>query len=205
MLNLRKIAVVGDLASGKSSVCRFFKKKGAYVLNSDDIVHNLLSSNIAVKKQVVELFSSDIITNSQIDRKKLAKKVFSNQEKLELLEKIIHPYVFKEIEDQYKQENKRNENSLFVVEIPLLFETGHQNDYDTIIYVTSDKNTCKKRWNANNKETDEYEKRAKRFMLSSEKIKLSDYIIENNSSLQDLENQVIKLVNKLTKNKPSRR
>jgi dephospho-CoA kinase len=205
MLNLKKIAVIGDLASGKSSTCNFFKKKGLYVLSCDDIVHNLLSSNITVKKQIEELFNSEIITNNQIDREKLAEKAFSNSEKLEKLEKIIHPHVFKTIESQFKKECRKNSNGLFIVEFPLLFETGHQKDYDIIIYVSADKNICKQNWKKKNKRIEEYEKRENRFIPSKEKIKKSDYVIENNSSLEDLEKKVLKLIKIINQKQISRR
>ena len=74
MLKLKKIAVTGGLAAGKTTVCQIFKELGAYVVSADEIVHQLLSPDTAVGQQVVSLLGSDIVSGqiirSEEDRRK---------------------------------------------------------------------------------------------------------------------------------------
>src|SRR5580700_5876146 len=98
MLKTKKIAVTGGLAAGKTTVCQIFKELGAYVVSADEIVHQLLSPGTTVGQQVIKLLGSDIISGQELDRKKIAAKVFFQRDLLHLLEEIIHPAVFDEIE-----------------------------------------------------------------------------------------------------------
>ena len=72
---MKKVAVTGGVASGKSVVCQFFKECGAYVVDADAIVHRLLSSDTAIKEQIIHLLGTEIVVGTQIDRKKLAEIV----------------------------------------------------------------------------------------------------------------------------------
>ena len=92
-----KIAVTGGISSGKSSVCRIFEKLGAYVVDADDIVHDLLKNNLDVRDEIVALLGDDVVVDGEIDRKKIAQKVFTNRASLVALEKIVHPLVYGKI------------------------------------------------------------------------------------------------------------
>ena len=120
---LRKIAITGGLSCGKSSVCRIFKELGAYVISADEVVHQLLSPTTNLGRQVISLLGADIVVDKQIDRSKIAKKVFKQPALLQSLENLLHPAVRDEIEKQYQQIANQPSPPLFVVEIPLLFET----------------------------------------------------------------------------------
>ena len=82
MLKIKKVAVTGGLAAGKTTVCQLFKELGACVVSADEIVHQLLSPGTAVGQQVVSLLGSDIISDQGLDRKKIAAKVFSQPDLL---------------------------------------------------------------------------------------------------------------------------
>lgn len=199
MLTLRKVAVTGGLSCGKSSVCRFFKKFGAFVVNADDIVHQLLSPETNLGQRVIQLIGNDIIINNQIDRSKIAQKVFNQPTLLSSLEKIIHPAVQEEIEKQYEQASRQKNEKLFVAEIPLLFEAGVEDFYDTVIVVVADLEISKERFQkAIGQGVEQYEKRSKRLIPLDEKIPKANYVIENNGTLQELEEKTKKLMHILT-------
>src|ERR1700733_7337913 len=123
MLKLRKIAVTGGLSCGKSSVCRIFKELGATVVSADEIVHQLLSPQVSFGQQVIMLMGPDIVVKGQIDRSRIAKKVFNNRTLLNSLEKILHPAVNNEIENLYQTALAKHKDKIFVAEIPLLYES----------------------------------------------------------------------------------
>ncbi len=90
MLKLEKVAITGGLSCGKSSVCRYFKELGAYVISADEIVHQLLIPTNELGQEVIALLGKDIAVNGTIDRSMIAKKVFENKTLLLSLEKLIH-------------------------------------------------------------------------------------------------------------------
>ncbi len=197
---LKKIAVTGGLACGKSSVCRFFQDLGAYVVSADDIVHQLLSKQTLVGRQVIELLGDDIIVNGQIDRAIIAKKVFSNPLLLRSLEKIVHPSVLDEIEKSYQQVKIQGKTQLFIAEIPLLFEIGAESFFDAVITVAADLQSCIKRFTAvTGLSAIEYNERMALQLPTEEKARKADYIIENIGSIKDMQNEVTKLYHKLTR------
>jgi dephospho-CoA kinase len=197
MLKLLKIGVTGGIAAGKSTVCFLFKAHGAYTVDADSIVHELLNSNPSLGKLVIELLGKDILTNNRIDRLKVANKVFDNPEKLFLYERLIHPYVFKEMQELYQTVEEQGKHRLFIVEIPLLFETRVENEFDFIITVTANDEECIKRLERKGLSRESYEKRKKRFLSLEQKIPLSDFVITNNGSLEDLREQVNQIIKKI--------
>lgn len=124
MLKLKKIAITGGVASGKTSVCRFFEELGAYVVNADGIVHELLKPNTDLGQQIIRQFGPEIIKNGQISRKTIAEKAFKDPKQLRKLEELLHPAVLRKIEELYTAACSGGSYSSFVVEIPLLFEIG---------------------------------------------------------------------------------
>jgi len=196
---LKKIAITGGLSSGKSSVCLFLRKLGCYVISADEIVHELLSKNQDIIQKVIKLLGTDILINNQIDRPKIAKKVFSQPLLLKSLEKILHPVVQKEINKQYELKRKDGLTSLFVAEIPLLFEQGSDADFDFVVVVGADEDLRKERFKlATSYALDEFEKRQSRQLSMQEKLLKADYVIRNNGSLIDLQHSVDELYKKLT-------
>lgn len=188
MLKLRKVAVTGGLACGKSSVCRFFEKFGAFVVNADEIVHRLLSPETTLGQRIIQLIGSDIIIKNQIDRSKIAQKVFNQPSLLYALEKLIHPVVLEEIKKQYTLANQQEKGKIFVAEIPLLFEANMEDFFDIIITVIAEPTIAKQRFkNAAGSNSKEYEKRSKQQMNIEEKAERADYVIENNGNLKELE------------------
>jgi len=201
MLTLPKIAVTGGLSCGKSSTCHYFKELGAYVVSSDDIVHQLLSPATNLGQQVVNLIGPDIVVNHQIDRSLIAKKVFQNPKLLKSLEQILHPAVGIELEKLYQRVKAENKVLLFVAEIPLLFEVNGSQffTYDYSVAVIADPDICKSRFQkvaGSNK--DEYQARANRQLSLEEKAQKADYVIVNNGTLQDLREAVAKIFKLIT-------
>ncbi len=191
MLTLRRVAITGGLASGKSTVCKIFKKNGAYVVDSDAIVHKLLSPDTVIGKQVVGLLGTKIVVKRQIDRKKIAELVFSNPEKLDALEAILHPAVKREIEEAYLAVKKNPSYSFFVAEVPLLYEARMEMMFDTVIAVIADPAIARKRF------PKDYAARMQRQEKAETKALKADFTIVNNGDLASLEKKTLKIIKEL--------
>lgn len=200
MLDLKKVAITGGLSCGKSSVCRILQELGAYTLSADDIVHHLLSSSAAIEKEIVQLLGSDILVNHKIDRSQVAHLVFQDADKLKKLEELIHPLVYREIERRYlEQQNQPMPPLLFVVEIPLLFESRGQKKFDITVAVLADEQICLERFTKkNNCSKQEYLNRMARQIPMIDKERMADYIITNNGTLSSLRLATESLYTKIT-------
>lgn len=200
MLKLKKVAVTGGLACGKSTVCRFFRDLGAKVISADEIVHQLLSPTTALGQKVIKLLGPNVVSNNQIDRSKVAERVFQQPELLRALEEILHPAVYEEMKRLYKKVSEsKPDHSLFVAEIPLLFEAGFESFFDTTITVVAAEELCYERFQqSTGGNKDEYALRSARQLDIKEKAARADYILVNNGTLAELKNSVNQMFNNLT-------
>ena len=181
---LRKIAITGGIASGKTTVCQFFQELGATVVYADQIVHELLKSDL--REKLIQEFGPEIVKNGQIDRQALAHLTFQNPSKLKKLEALIHPLVFATIEEEYHKAT----GNCFVAEIPLLYEVGAEDTFDTVIAIVTDEKIAKKRFKHGE---NEYALRMNRQLKPEEKAERADHTIINNSTLEELRQQIIHL------------
>jgi dephospho-CoA kinase len=125
------IAVTGPFASGKSTFVGLLGELGAETVSADEIVHDLLAEDEATISGVVKRFGEDVRGEQGVDRRTLGRKVFGDPEALQDLENILHPLVRRETQRRVAV----SEASLFVAEVPLLFEGGSSADYDCTVAV----------------------------------------------------------------------
>ena len=133
---MRKIAITGGIASGKSKLTNFLKSKGEVVIDLDEISHTLTDSDEVTINEVVKIFGDDIKRQSgSIDRKLLASKVFSNSGNRKQLEKILHPRIRQAMMNEIDSVEKEN----VFVEVQLLAEKDMGSLFDHIIIVSASK------------------------------------------------------------------
>ncbi len=193
MLKLKKIAITGGVASGKTSVCQFFREFGAFVVNADAIIHELLVPDTELGKEIIRQIGHDIVKQGSIDRKALADKVFTNPEQLKRLEKLLHPVLFQRIEEQYVNACQSGMYTLFVVEMPLLFEIQQESFYDDTIAVLADEAIARRRFERAGFKPADYDYRMSRQLSPRQKVARAHYTIQNNGSLEDLKKEVFAL------------
>lgn len=186
------VGITGGIGSGKSTVSRILRDKGFYFVDLDMISHEVIQDP-GIKTEIFKNFGSEIFDKEEISRKKLGKIVFENKKKLKKLNSIMHPEILKRMR---KKINESKKNLVFV-EIQLLFEVGWENEFDLILLVWADKNTQIKRVLARDKRSENETENIINSQISlDEKIKKSDYVIENNNdNLEDLKNKMDDFIN----------
>ncbi len=199
MLTFKKIAITGGLATGKTTVCGILKEMGAYVLDTDTIVHNLLNHRKDIQKRVVQLLGQDIVENKMLNREKIAQKVFKDPLLLSHLEKILHPEVREEVRNKWKEVSKETKWTSFVVEIPLLFETEPEHQFDATIVVHADEALCFKRFHSKTQKTKaEFLQRMERQMPLKHKAQKADFVLYNDGNLANLKKSTQKVYSQIT-------
>lgn len=198
MLRLKKIAITGGVASGKTAACQFFRELGAFVVNTDAIVHELLDPESDLGQQVIRQFGPESLADGKISRKRIAEKAFKDPQQLAKLEKLLHPAVLHKIEALYSLACRSGAYTSFVVEIPLLFEIQGEPFYDYVVAVLADEAVARQRFERAGYPPEEYERRMRRQLSPHQKAERADYKIQNNGTLDNLKNQIIAL-NKILK------
>jgi len=184
------IGIIGGIASGKSTVSNEFAKLGCTVIDADAIAHELLD-NEKVKKDIIAAFGLEILDSSgKIDRKKLAGIVFSDPDKISLLNGILHPLVLKQMEERIERYNHQNRIKAIVLDMPLLVEVGWVSRCDRLIYVDSKEEIRAKRAKEMGFDKNHLKNREKFQISLDNKAQLADNTIENNSDFSALVRQV---------------
>lgn len=188
MLDLKRIAITGSLASGKSTVCQFFEQWGAYVVNADHLLHRIFSLDTSIGRRITKLFGNKVIEGRSISRAKIAEIVASEPKLLTELEEICHPYVNQEIQRHYRKAAYTGTYRLFIAEIPLLFESRYPlwQWFDAIVVVIADRILSKERYMHSGGTAKQFDFREARQMPPLEKMQHAHFTITNNGSLEEL-------------------
>jgi dephospho-CoA kinase len=187
-----KIGITGGIGSGKSIVCEIFEKLNVSVYNADFKAKILTNEDIQIRKKLISRFGNSLFKNNQLDRKKLADIIFTDEEELEFVTSIIHPAVKADFEKWCKQHATE---PYIIEEAALLFESGNYKYMDKMVTVYAPEALRLKRVMLRDKMTPEQVKnRMKNQLTDEEKMKRSDFLIYNDDKNSVLE-QVLKLHN----------
>ncbi len=181
------VALTGGIGSGKSLAGQYFSELGAVVVDSDQLSRDVIERGTDGFDEVLARFGDAILTNGEIDRKKLGEVVFSNPQSREDLENIIHPRVreaFAEIVESAE------ETDIVINQIPLLVETDGADRFDRVITVISTLELRIERLEKRGLPSYEITKRIDAQVSDQERIDIADFIIENNGSEDDLLREV---------------
>lgn len=180
-------AISGGIGSGKSSVCKILSSLGCKVLDADKIAHQVLQSQAF---EVIEEFGSGIVSESgEINRKALGEIVFGSKQKLERLQEILNPHIYKELFSQCQR--LEGEKKPFFVEIALLFEQREVLNFKHKILIIAPLEQVLQRVQERDKATLEQVKQRLSFQLPiQEKIPYASEILYNDLGLEDLREKI---------------
>jgi dephospho-CoA kinase len=195
---VKLVGLTGGIASGKSSVAAILRRLGAAIINADELSREVVQPEQEAWKEIIETFGPDMLQEDKtLDRKKLRTLVFDHPEARKQLEAIIHPRV-RALAERRIGELTAAGSSVIVYEVPLLFEGQIHLWLRPVILVACDIKTQKQRLLERDQLTElEAQKHIDAQMSLAEKRKLADYVIENDGSLAELEQQVHSVLQKI--------
>jgi len=191
------VGVTGGFSSGKSTVTELLKGPDVLVIDADRIARRLTKPGEACYRRIVSSFGKGILkADGSIDRRKLAEKAFINKLTVDKLNRAVHPEVIKSI----KEEIRACAKPKIILDAPLLIEAGLDNLVDRLVVVdiggVEQLKRAKSRSGLNH-----YQilKRVKRQIPLSRKVRMADFVIDNNRSIKKTKLQVNKIRRKLWK------
>jgi dephospho-CoA kinase len=194
-----KVGLTGGLASGKTFVASLLEKHSCHVIHADRIGHDVLLPDGEAYTGVVREFGCDILQpDGRIDRKILGKLVFSDPKRLETLNSLVHPHVFRREEEFFARIAAEDPAGIAVVEAAIMIEVGSYKRYDRLIvaWCTPEQQIARFR---EREGADEAEARARleRQMPLDAKRKFADYVIDTSGTKEDTARQVEQVYEKL--------
>lgn len=193
------VGLTGGIASGKSLVAKVFQDLGAYIIDADKIVHELLEPGQQAWEEVVKYFGPEIVfPDKTIDRRKLGAIVFNDAEKRAWLNQCLHPKVFAVYTARVKHLSARALHAIIVLDAALLIETGYHKKMDRTVVVYADQEQQMERLtNRDRFSREQALVRIRSQMPLSEKRRQADYVIENTGTREETEQQAREIFQKL--------
>ena len=195
-----KIGLTGGIASGKSAVGEMFVKRGARLVHSDEVAHELMEPGQPVYDEVVRRFGRGILaSDGAINRSQLAEAAFGNPggapPRVNELNAIVHPAVIA-YENEWMQElGRREPNAIAVVEAALILEAGAAGRFDRLVVVTCHPEQriarfARRMGISEDAARAEVTRRMAAQIPDEEKVKAADFVIDNSGSLEATEQQM---------------
>lgn len=187
-----KIGLTGGIAAGKSEALKAFARLGAATLSSDAVVHELLEGE-PLRGRLEERWGPEVVTEEGLNRAKIGEIVFADPEQLTWLESQIHPLVKERTAAWLLALPEDTE--VAVVEVPLMFEVGSDVAFDTTVAVVTADEVRRERAAARGHAL--VDEREARQLTQVEKAERAEHVVENDGSVEDLEQALSALLAKL--------
>jgi dephospho-CoA kinase len=188
---MRIIGLTGGIGAGKSEVARILSRRGIPVINADQLSREVVEPGSPGLKAIIKRFGNSVLRgDGSLDRKGLARRVFANQDERLTLEGILHPLIRERTEAHLLVLEEGN-TPVCILESPLLFEASQDELCDAVITVVADFNLRAKRVKRREGLTiDQFQQRVDAQINDDTRRRLSDMIVENSGSLEDLRRAV---------------
>ncbi len=183
-----KIGLTGGIGSGKSSVSSLFNSWGVYIFAADSVAKNILDTNKTAQNEIIAEFGTDILNREgKVEKSKLARIGFQDEDHQIRLNAIIHPYVFSLIDLKFDEILKSGKHNMFCVDAALIYESGADTHMDYTIVVTSHlKLRVQRVMKKGVLSREEFMRRLDLQWPDEDKVHIADYVIHNNGTKEDL-------------------
>jgi dephospho-CoA kinase len=186
-----RIGVTGIFASGKGTVCKMFEELGANVIDTDELARKVVEPGSEGLREIVREFGSGVLkSDGTLNRQAVADIVFKDADKVKKLNNITHPLILNRITEL----TNKSPDEIFIINVPLLFEGSIYKLMDYNITVTAQVEQAIERGVKRDNIPEKAIKERLNHQISlKEKIKLSDYVIDNSGSVLNTKRQVLEI------------
>ncbi len=186
-----KVGLTGGIGSGKSSVSSLFEEWGAYIFDADAVAKDTLNTNETAQGEIIGEFGTDVLNrDGSIEKSKLARIAFQDEDHQLRLNAIIHPYVFEKIDSSFDKIIEKEDHNIFCVDAALIYESGADTHMDYVVVVTSLLRLRTERVMSRGGITrDEFLRRLDLQWPDEDKVHMADFVIHNNGTKKDLVNE----------------
>ena len=195
-----KVGLTGGIGSGKSTASRYFESLGAFVLDADEEAKKLITSNETVQHELISEFGTDIIDGTgRVDKNKLSRVAFQDEDHQQRLNSVVHPYIFNLIDKEFNRVFNDKKHGVFIVDAALIYETGFDAHLDYVIVVTAHlKNRMERALGRKTLSREEILKRVGFQWPEEEKVNMADFVVHNDGTEAELQKNIESLIKKLT-------
>ena len=187
------VGLTGGIGSGKTTVAKEFLKLGVPIYIADEEAKNLMITSTSIQVKLKDLFGEDAYVDGNLNKTFIADKIFNNQDYLEKMNAIVHPEVASHFNNWIQMQN----GPYVIKEVAILFETGVHKKCDFVITVTATKkNKIERLLKRDNTTVKKIEAIMKNQWTDEQRKELSNFIIDN-SNLENLTYQVVKVHNQI--------
>lgn len=192
---MKIVGLTGGIGSGKTTVAYLFKELNVPVYIADEEAKKLMNTSKILIRKITKLFGKNAYKNDVLNRPFIASKIFNDKSLLQEMNSIVHPKVGK----HFKKWLSKQVHSYVIKEAAILFENGSYKEYDFIISVIADTETRMERLlNRDDTTKDKIKAIMKNQWNDEDRIKLSDFVIHNNKSI-NTKKQVLSIHHKILK------
>jgi dephospho-CoA kinase len=183
---MKKVALTGGIATGKSHVLQLLRARGVPCLDADELAHGVTAAGTEATAAIAVRFGSDVLDpTGSVDRRKLGPIVFGDAAARRDLEAIVHPAVYRAIAAGIRAFELIDAAPFAVVDVPLLYETGHAGDFDAVIVTLCPPEMQMQRLIARGLSEAEARERLAAQMPAVEKAARADYVIRTDGSFAE--------------------
>lgn len=189
-----RVALTGGIATGKTYVLDRFRQSGVPVLDADMLTHGVMAPGTEATLAVAQRFGPDFLAeDGSVDRRKLGPIVFADAAARRDLEAIVHPAVYRAIAAGLRAFELIGGSPFAVVDVPLLYETGHASDFDRVIVTAAPAALQLERLARRGLSEREAQQRMDAQLPTEKKASLADFVIRTDGSLEETDEQVARL------------
>ncbi|MHC5251872.1 dephospho-CoA kinase [Listeria kieliensis] len=191
------LGLTGSIATGKSTVSKMLVSAGIAVIDADIVARKVVEKGTVGLKKIVSCFGTDVLLDGELNRAKLGEIIFHDEAKREQLNEIVHPLVREEMLSERDRLFRAGE-SIVVLDIPLLYESQLTDLVDRVLVVATTEEIELSRLMARNElSKEEALARIRAQMSINNKVKLADFVVDNNGTKQETEKQVNEFLHEL--------
>lgn len=198
-----KVGLTGSVASGKSTVARTWADEGVPVVSADELAREVVEPGSEGLAEVVDAFGPGVLrADGTLDRDGVRERVFRDPDARRRLESILHPRIAR-LREAWMTERSADGAEVVVAEIPLLYETGREEEFDVTVVVHSSRDERLRRLTEERRmDPDEARRIMDAQMDPEEKRRRADLVLENDGSVEELRQAALALLDRLRERAP---